>query len=182
MSATVDQAKLREQNRIMLYKLLLIIPVMLLFCALLVPLYRQICQVLGITASRTVTQNTQVDSSRLVNVEFVSHINRNFAWKFEPVEKKVAIHPGSLTTVRYRVTNTLSHAVTGQAVPSFSPLEAGIHFNKLECFCFTNQTLQAGETREMPVTFYVSPDMPREIENIAVSYTFFNIGVEGKKS
>ncbi len=175
------QAELRESNRVLLLKLLLVVAVMLVFCASMVPLYRQICDVLGITATRAVAQNTQVDSSRFVKVEFVANLNKSFAWKFEPIEKLVEIHPGAIVTVKYRVTNTLPYATTGRAVPSFAPIDAGLYFNKVECFCFSNQTLQAGESREMPVTFFVDPKMPRDLAAIALSYTFFNVTNEANK-
>jgi len=178
---STTQIELRESNRVLLIKLLLVVLVMLVFCASLVPLYRQICEVLGITATRTIVQNTQVDSGRFVKVEFVANLNKNFGWKFEPVEKLVEVHPGAIATINYRVTNTLPHATTGRAVPSFAPLEAGLYFNKVECFCFSNQTLQAGETRDMPVTFFVDPKMPKDLAAIALSYTFFNVTDEGKK-
>ena len=182
-NAGVDPSatEVRAQNRVMLFKLLLIIPVMLAFCASLVPLYKRICEVLGITSTRAVAQNTQVDIARMVNVDFVAHLNSTFAWKFEPVQKHVDVHPGAITTINYRVTNTLPYATTGRAVPSFAPMEAGLYFNKIECFCFSNQILQAGETRDMPVTFYVDPKLPKEIGAIALSYTFFSVsdGLKG---
>ena len=184
LSPTADstaKAELRDSNRVLLWKLLLVVPVMLVFCASMVPLYRQICDVLGITATRTIAQNTQVDSGRFVKVEFVANLNKNFGWKFEPVEKRVEIHPGAIATINYRVTNTLPYATTGRAVPSVAPMEAGLYFNKVECFCFSNQTLQAGETRDMPVTFFVDPKMPKDLAAIALSYTFFNVTDEGKK-
>ena len=99
-----------------------------------------------------------------------------------PLERQVRVHPGAITTVHYRVTNNMIRASTGKAVPSFSPLEAGFHINKLECFCFSSQTLQAGETRDMPITFFVSPALPKEIGVIAFSYTFFDVSDEQKKS
>ncbi|MEO8102235.1 MAG: cytochrome c oxidase assembly protein [Betaproteobacteria bacterium] len=170
----------RENARVTLKKLLLIIPVMLVFCASMVPLYRQICEVLGITATKAIAQNTQVDTSRTVIVEFDSNVSPHFAWRFEPVEKRVEINPGAMVTINYRVTNTLPYATTGRAVPSFGPLEAGLYFNKIACFCFSNQTLQAGETRDMPVTFFVDPKLPKDIGSIALSYTFFNV-TEGQK-
>jgi cytochrome c oxidase assembly protein subunit 11 len=129
-----------------------------------------------------VLPNTQVDTARLVNVDFVAHLNNTFAWKFEPVQKHIDVHPGAVTTINYRVTNMLPYATTGRAVPSFAPMEAGLYFNKIECFCFSNQTLQAGETRDMPVTFYVDPKLPKEIGAIALSYTFFNVANDAKKS
>ena len=124
-STTVDRlntapliGETQHDNRVTLAKLLLIVPVMLLFCASLVPLYKQICAVLGITSQRALVQNTQTDLSRLVKVDFIAHLNNTFAWNFEPVEKHVEVHPGAVVTVNYRVTNTLPYATTGRAVPS----------------------------------------------------------------
>lgn len=173
--------EVRTSNRVMLWKLLAIVPIMLVFCASMVPLYRQICEVMGISATKAIAQNTQVDMSRSVKVEFVANVNRNFAWHFEPVDKMVEIHPGAVVTVNYRVTNAMDHATTGRAVPSFGPVEAGLYFNKIACFCFSNQTLQAGETRDMPVTFFVDPKLPKDIGAIALSYTFFNVTDEQKQ-
>jgi cytochrome c oxidase assembly protein subunit 11 len=167
-------------NSATLKKLLLIVAVMLVFCASMVPLYRQICEVLGITATRAIAQNTQVDISRLVKVDFDASLNKNFAWKFEAVEKHIDVHPGAIITINYRVTNTMPYATTGRATPSFAPVEAGLHFSKIECFCFTNQTLQAGETRDMPVTFFIDPKMPATIGAIALSYTFHDVTNEMK--
>jgi cytochrome c oxidase assembly protein subunit 11 len=175
----------RVQNReanLTLKKLLLIIPVMLVFCATLVPLYKQICQVLGISASQAVATNTQVDPSRTIRVDFDANLNGGFSWRFEPVEKTVTVHPGAMVTVNYRVTNTASHATTGRAVPSFGPVEAGQYFQKVSCFCFSNQTLQPGETRDMPVTFYLDNKMPKFVEAIALSYTFFDVTDERNRS
>lgn len=172
----------KKESRVTLKKLLLIVPVMLVFCASMVPLYRQICEVLGITATRAIAENTQVDTSRTVKIEFDASLNRNFDWQFESVEKQVLVHPGAVTTVHYRVTNKMPHATTGRAVPSFGPVEAGLYVNKIECFCFSNQTLKAGETRDMPITFFISPKLPKEIGAIAFSYTFFNVSEEPKKS
>jgi cytochrome c oxidase assembly protein subunit 11 len=83
-------------------------------------------------------------------------------------------------TINYRVTNRLDRPTTGRAIPSFGPVEAGRYFKKISCFCFANQTLAPGETRDMPVTFYIDPDMPRGIEAIALSYTFFDVTVEAQ--
>ena len=178
----LTEAERRRNSQVTLRKLLLIIPVMLLFCASLVPLYRQICEVLGVTATRTVAHSTQVDLSRLVKVDFDATLNRNFAWKFEPVDRHVDIHPGAIVTINYRVTNTMDHPTTGRAVPSFGPPEGGLYFNKIECFCFSNQTLQPGETRDMPVTFFIDPKMPAKLGALTLSYTFFDVTDSLRKS
>ena len=168
---------LEQENRQLAWRLTLIVPVMLVFCASMVPLYRVICEQLGITQSRVVggAQNTQIDDSRLVTVEFVANRNQNFGWQFEPVERNVTVHPGQLTIIKYRVANNYSVSMTGRAVPSYSPIEAGKHFQKLECFCFSDQTLAPGEVREMPVVFRVSPELGKDIGTISISYTFFDV-------
>lgn len=168
-------AERQAANRATLIKLLLVVVMMLAFCASMVPIYRQICEVLGITATRAIAQNTQVDTSRLVQVDFDASLNKNFAWKFEAVEKHISVNPGAIVTVNYRVTNTMPYPTTGRASPSFAPVEAGLYFSKIECFCFSNQTLQANETRDMPVTFFVAAKLPRSIEAIALSYTFHDV-------
>jgi cytochrome c oxidase assembly protein subunit 11 len=166
----------RAENRKLGLKLALIVPVMLVFCATLVPLYRVICEQLGITQSRAVAaQNTQVDKTRSVHVELVASRNLQLGWVFEPMERKVTVHPGELTTVRYRVVNTDNRPVVGRAVPSISPLIAGQYFEKIECFCFSDQKLQPGEAREMPVVFRVKPELDKDIGTISLSYTFFDV-------
>lgn len=174
-------AERQQASRLTLGKLLLIVLLMLAFCAAMVPLYRQICEVLGITATRSIAQNTQVDRSRLVKIDFDANVNKQFAWTFAAVEKHIDIHPGAIVTVNYRVTNTLPYATTGRASPSFAPAEGGIYFNKIECFCFSNQTLAAGETRDMPVTFFVDSKLPADIGTITLSYTFHDVTNGAKK-
>ena len=117
--SAVDHANIadvRALNRVTLWKLLAIVPVMWLFCASMVPLYRQICQVLGISATKAVPANTQIDSSRKVKVEFVANVNQNFAWSFEPIDKMIEVHPGAFVTINYRVTNRTSSRCMVHAV------------------------------------------------------------------
>jgi cytochrome c oxidase assembly protein subunit 11 len=94
----------------------------------------------------------------------------------------VSVHPGELTTVEYEVINVRAASVTGQAVPSYGPAYAGEYFKKVECFCFQSQTLAAGETRRMPVTFVIDPRLPKDVNTIALSYTFFEVAGRGGKS
>jgi cytochrome c oxidase assembly protein subunit 11 len=143
----------------------------------LVPFYNEICAALGINSieQKSEAVNTQVDRSRIVTIELDSNAH-NMAWRFRPLVNHVAVHPGELTTVEYEVVNVRDVPVTGQAVPSYGPQIAGRYFKKLDCFCFTQQTLQPGETRRMPVTFVVDPKVPKDMSSIAVSYTFFEVG------
>jgi cytochrome c oxidase assembly protein subunit 11 len=167
-------------NRRMMQKLLVIALGMFGFGFALVPLYNKMCEVAGL---RNVWQpgqveegaaNTQVDLTRTVTVEFDSNI-RMLPWTFKPAASSIEIHPGELTQMVYEVRNTLNEPVTGQAVPSYGPRLAAQYFKKLECFCFTQQTLAAGEVRQMPVVFLIDPDLPKDVNTITLSYTFFRV-------
>jgi cytochrome c oxidase assembly protein subunit 11 len=149
----------------------------------LVPFYEQICAALGVNSllQADAVANTQVDHSRKVVIELDANAH-DLPWRFKPLVNHITVHPGELATVEYEVVNVRGAPVTGQAVPSYGPQRAGEYFKKLECFCFTQQTLAAGETRRMPVTFVVDPKLPRDVTSIAVSYTFFEVAGRGGKS
>ena len=167
------------QNRQLMGKLLVIAVAMLGFGFAMVPMYRQICEALGISQTRVVaTGNTQVDATRNVTVELLAS-TAGLAWRFESVDRSVRLHPGELVMVRYRVENTLGRAVTAHAVMNTAPAAAARFLEKQECFCFSNQTLAAGESREMPVVFRVSPEAPRDLDVISLSYTFFEVKALG---
>lgn len=164
----------QQRNRQMMGKLLVIAAGMLAFAFALVPLYRQICEAVGITQQRSVGSavNTQVDTSRNVKVELLAS-SAGLPWTFEAIDREVTLHPGELKTVRYRVVNTLGRAVTAHAVMNTAPAVANRYIEKQACFCFSNQTLAAGESREMPVVFRVRPEAPEGLTTISLSYTFF---------
>ena len=164
---------LQLRNRQMMGKLLVVVVGMLGFGFAMVPMYRQICEAIGISQQRVVsTANTQVDASRDVTVELIAS-SAGLPWTFEAIDRSVKVHPGQVTTVRYRVVNTLDRAVTAHAVINTAPANAARWIEKQACFCFSNQTLQAGESREMPVTFFVSPKAPEDLTTLSLSYTFF---------
>lgn len=174
MSAPAAEIALR--NRRMMTKLLVVAAGMLAFAFSLVPMYRQICEAIGISQQRAVsaTASTQVDTSREVKVELLAS-TAGLPWRFEALERQVTLHPGELHTVRYRVTNTLDRPVTAQAVMSTAPAVGARYIEKQACFCFTTQTIAAGESREMPVVFRVKADAPRDLTTISLSYTFMEI-------
>jgi cytochrome c oxidase assembly protein subunit 11 len=166
-------ADLASRNRQMMAKLLVIAVGMLAFGYALVPLYRQICEAIGISQTRVVASaNTQVDPSRTLSVELLA-TSAGLPWSFEAIDRVVTLHPGELKTVRYRVVNTLDRPVTAHAVMNTAPALASKYIEKRECFCFSDQTLGPGESREMPVTFRVSADAPRDLTTLSLSYTFF---------
>jgi len=166
-------ADLRLRNRQLMGKLLVICAGMLGFGFAMVPMYRQICEAIGISDTRAVgSMNTQVDASREVKVELIAN-SAGLPWRFEAMDKAVTLNPGQLATVRYRVVNDLGRPVTAHAVMNTAPAAAARYIVKQECFCFTDQTLQPGESREMPVVFRVSAEAPKDLTTISLSYTFF---------
>jgi cytochrome c oxidase assembly protein subunit 11 len=176
MSRAVDE--LAIANRRLMKKLLVVAAMMFGFGFALVPFYEKICEVTGIRnvfqPDEVAAQNTQIDASRRVSVEFDSNTQR-LAWTFRPLRAGVTVHPGEVTQVEYEVRNTLDRPVTGQAVPSYGPREAALYFRKMECFCFRQQTLGPGEVRRMPVVFVIDPKLPAELNTITLSYTFFEV-------
>ena len=170
---------LRAENRKLLLRLAVVALGMFGFGYAMVPFYYAICRAWEVNSldQRDAVTNTQIDRTRTVTIELDSNTSR-IAWRFRPLVNHVAVHPGELTTVEYEVSNTLPTTVTGQAVASYGPQLAGEYFKKIECFCFTQQTLAPGETRRMPVTFVIDPRLPKDVKNIALSYTFFE--VEGR--
>jgi cytochrome c oxidase assembly protein subunit 11 len=145
----------------------------------LAPFYDAICRALGIGGKTgridEATAVVAVDTSRKVTVEFTGHAMAGLPWEFRPMVKKIDVHPGQPITVSYYVRNPTAEKMIGQAVPSVSPPVAGSHFNKVECFCFTQQPLAPGESREMPVRFIVDKNLPPEVRTLTLSYGFFNI-------
>jgi cytochrome c oxidase assembly protein subunit 11 len=177
----------KRSNRSMLAKLLVFVCVMGGFGYAMVPMYKTICEVLGVNVvargdadaagygSKTVPANTQVDPSRNVTVEFDANVHGG-PWEFHPAQSSVVVHPGEMTTVMYEFKNTQPRTMTAQAIPSYAPGVAAGHFTKVECFCFTQHTLAPGESKTWPVVFYVDDKLPRDVKTITLSYTFFEVG------
>jgi cytochrome c oxidase assembly protein subunit 11 len=176
---------LRQENLRMVGKLGVIALGMFAFGYALVPMYRAICEATGInvlaigerqvpgTASK-VPANTQVDRSRTITVEF--DVNARGPWHFKPAVRSLQVHPGELTTVMYEFQNIQNRTMAAQAIPSYAPKQSAAHFNKLECFCFTQYTLAPGEKKAWPVAFVIDPRLPRDVTTITLSYTFFEVG------
>lgn len=179
------QRKLKRLNRNMLFMLTLVALAMGGFGYAMVPLYKSICEALGVNViargdvgaaygTKPGEVNTQVDTTRNVTVEFDA--NARGPWEFHPEQNAVTVHPGQLTTVMYEFRNTQPRTMTAQAIPSYAPGVAQSHFTKVECFCFNQQTLAPGESRRWPVIFYVDSKLPKDVKTITLSYTFFEVG------
>jgi len=167
-------------NRTTLRKLLIVSVLMFGFGWALIPLYRKICEITGINVltSRNVdvedaARNTQVDRTRTVIVEFDA--NKQGAWRFKPHQNFIEAYPGQLVRVTYDLVNLGNRSTAGQAIPSYAPMHAAQYIQKLECFCFQQQVLAAGETRQFPVLFFIDPKLPADVKIITLSYTFFEV-------
>lgn len=170
----------KKANTATLRKMLLVAVGMFGFGYALVPLYDVFCDITGLngkTGSVGAEQaaNMIVDESRWVNVEFISSVNSELNWQFKPEVTSVKVHPGALNDAIFFAKNNTNRTLTGQAVPSVAPGQAAKYFNKTECFCFTQQELKAGESKEMPLKFIVDRDLPKGIRTITLSYTFFPV-------
>jgi len=185
MADTLRAGDARDrENRRLLTRLSIVAALMFGFGFALVPFYERICLALGVNslvARDEAPANSQVDTTRMVTIELDANAH-NLPWLFRPLTRHVAVHPGELVHVEYEIANVRGAPVTGQAVPSYAPALAGQYFSKLECFCFRQQTLAAGETRRMPVTFVVDPALPQEVNTITLSYTFFEVAGLGGRS
>jgi len=189
---------LQIANRRMVTKLLVMCFVMFGFGYALVPIYNAICTALGINvlslservASAGLSgsfissgikspgiQNSQVDTSRLITIEFDA--NARGPWDFKPAQRSIQVHPGQMATVMYEFRNLQSRTMAAQAIPSYAPKQASPHFNKLECFCFNEYTLAPGESKEWPVVFVIDPKLPKDVNTITLSYTFFEVPGKG---
>ncbi len=181
------QRLLAADNARMVAKLLVVAALMFGFGYALVPMYRAICNALGINVLSIAEQkvaagggadkarvNTQVDRSRTVTVEFDA--NARGPWDFKPAVRSMEVHPGELATVMYEFRNVQNRTMAAQAIPSYAPQQAMPHFNKVECFCFNEYTLKAGERKEWPVVFVIDPKLPKDVKTITLSYTFFEVG------
>ncbi len=143
----------------------------------LVPLYRIACEkVFGIRLERTAAEgvaDAKATAARVITVQFDGGVNSKLPWDFSPNQVTMQVVPGQQYETTYHARNTSQRTVVGSAVPSVAPARASGYFSKTECFCFTAQTLKAGEVREMPVRFIVDPNLPADVKTITLSYTFF---------
>ncbi|MBU6199941.1 MAG: cytochrome c oxidase assembly protein [Xanthomonadaceae bacterium] len=173
-TAAADSAR---RNRRFLVRALVVSGAMFLFGFACVPIYRIMCvHVFQNRIDNTADSATgfAVDTSRWVTVQFVGNVNSQLDWSFAPEQVEMRVHPGAVNDAWYDATNKAQSAIVGNAVPSIAPSQGSPYFNKIECFCFTEQVLKPGESRRMPVKFIVDPKLPKTIDTLTLSYTFYN--------
>lgn len=145
-----------------------------------VPLYQIFCQITGYggTTQGAVADEATVIIDRQIKVRFMANVNRDMPWDFAPVQTAQNLKVGERALAFYEATNTTNEEITGTATFNVSPHKAGLYFNKIDCFCFTEQTLKPGERVDMPVTYYIDPDIMDDpnlddVNEVVLSYTFF---------
>jgi cytochrome c oxidase assembly protein subunit 11 len=172
-----DALEKQSQNKSLVIKLVLIVLAGLLFGFALAPLYDVMCKAIGLNGrgdtTATSASNQTVDESRLIKVLLTGDTMPGLDWEFSSDQASIEVHPGEIKMISYTAKNNGNVPITGSAVPSFSPEVATLYFKKIACFCFVKQTLAAGETKEMPVRFFVSPDLPKDITTVTLSYAFY---------
>ena len=174
---SLKNKNLRKKNKLLVIKLLGLVLGSILFAFALVPLYNLICTVTGLngkTNSVADELSTKVDLTRSIKVEFTSTVMPGLGWNFYPNQSSVNVNPGEILAVTFTAKNITNGLVAGQAIPSLSPGQASPYFKKLECFCFQRQELKAGETKIFPMRFYISTDLPKDINTVTLSYAFYS--------
>jgi cytochrome c oxidase assembly protein subunit 11 len=179
--------RLQRDNLAMVGKLAVVVAAMFAFGYALVPIYKSICDALGINVLSKAERlavgqngksvNTQIDRTRTITVEFDA--NARGPWDFKPALRSLTVHPGEMATVMYEFRNRQDRAMAAQAIPSYAPKQATAHFNKLECFCFNEYLLEPGESKQWPVVFVIDPKLPKDVTTITLSYTFFEVQGKG---
>ena len=168
-----------RSNRRLVLRLAAMTAVMFAFGYALVPIYDTLCVAFGLNGKTRITDTQTaaaegVDEERWITVQFTSHTATGLPWEFRPLVNSVKVHPGEVKDALYFAQNNAPHPIFGRATYSVSPSVAAVHFNKTECFCFSNQLLRGHESREMPVRFVVDRDIPKGVKTITLSYSFFN--------
>ncbi len=169
---------LQQRNQRLAWQLLLVAVFFTGFGFALVPLYDVICRLTGFNGRTNMVAavpdtNTQVDLTRWVNVEFLSHTMPGVGIELAPAQSSMRVHPGDVVHTQYVVKNRSNAVFVGKAVPSVTPAVAAPYFQKIECFCFNQQTFQPGEERSLPVVFVVNPELGKDLGTVTLSYTFF---------
>lgn len=168
-------------NQRLVSKLLVIVLGAGLFGFALVPLYNVFCDLTGLNGKTGRIGNAEAaaryeaDKSRLIRVQFLAQTNEMMPWAFEPKVREMMVHPGQAYETGYVARNLTDRDMRGQAVPSVSPTRGAKYFNKTECFCFSEQSLGAKQSKDMPLKFIVDPALPKEVTTLSLSYTFFDI-------
>lgn len=175
-----EQHNIKQANTKLIRKLSLIVVGMFVFAvAVLPPMYDAICEFTGLNGKTSNeaadVSEAVVDQERSITIQFLADTDPDMAWDFKPNTFSIKVHPGEIHKVDYHVFNPTTHLIVGQAIPSVSPAQATPYFKKTECFCFNNQELNGGAEMDMPLIFYVDPEIPKSVSTITLSYRLYDI-------
>ncbi|MDO6563869.1 cytochrome c oxidase assembly protein [Amphritea sp. 1_MG-2023] len=172
----------QQRNRSLLVKLLVSTVLMFGFGFLLVPLYDVFCDITGLNGklqnTGALTQAYPINQQRQVRVQFLAVNNEAMPWTLRPARSEISVHPGEMTQTAFMAVNPTNRPMVAQAIPSVAPSAAAKYLHKVNCFCFEQQPLGAGEEQEMPLVFMVDDELPDYIQTITLSYTLFDITPE----
>ena len=176
MSANEEKSAI---NKRLAWRLSWIVLAGLLFGFAIAPIYSVLCKSIGLngradSSATILDKSVKVDKTRWVTVIFTGNTMPGLSWSFHPTQNSLRVHPGDIKLATYIARNDAKESVIGVAVPSITPELAALYFKKIECFCFKQQGLKSGESKEMPLRFYVSPDLPGDVNTVTLSYAFYN--------
>ena len=179
MNTSEKKTLLNSLNKRLAWKLSAIVIGGLLFSFAVAPLYDVMCREFGLNGradgnATAFDKTIKIDKTRWVTVIFTGNTMPGLGWSFHPKQTSMRVHPGEITLTSYIAKNNAGDSQLGVAVPSVSPEISALYFKKIECFCFKQQTLKAGEYKEMPVMFYVKPDLPADVNTVTLNYAFYN--------
>ncbi|MCK4743438.1 MAG: cytochrome c oxidase assembly protein [Sulfuriflexus sp.] len=175
----------QQKNKRLAGKLSLSAVAMVVFAIVALPaLYNLICNITGLDGrtgriEKEQALATRPDKTRVIKIEFDANVNGDLPWEFKALTRRIEVHPGEVATVSYYAKNLSNRTIVGQAVPYVTPIKVAKYFNKTECFCFSQQKFGPGEDKEMPLRFIVDPDLPKDVNTITLSYTFFDTKQSG---
>lgn len=183
MDKNDQKSALSSINNRLAWKLSLVVLAGLLFAFAIAPLYDVLCKELGLngradSSATSFDKSIVVDKTRWVTVIFIGNTMPGLGWSFHPTQSSMRVHPGEISLTSYEARNNGAESAMGVAVPSVSPELAALYFKKIECFCFKQQTLKSGESKNMPLMFYVKPDLPNDVHTVTLSYAFYNGSAE----
>jgi len=166
-------------NKRLAWRLSWIVAAGLLFGFAIAPIYDVMCRAIGLngradTSATVFDKSLKVDKTRWVTVIFTGNTMPGLSWSFHQTQNSMRVHPGDIKLATYIAKNNAKESVVGVAVPSIAPELASLYFKKIECFCFKQQGLKSGESKEMPLRFYVSPNLPGDVNTVTLSYAFYN--------
>ena len=175
-----EQHSVEQANRKLIKKLSLIVVGMFIFAVgVLPPMYDAICDITGLNGKTdneaASAEDAVVVEDRTVTIQFLANTDPAMPWDFKPNTFSVKVHPGQIQKVEFHVRNPTANMIVGQAIPSVSPAQATPYFKKTECFCFQSQELNGGEEMDMPLIFYVDPELPKSVRTITLSYQLYDI-------